>query len=89
MNVKKFDFLLSFGDFTSLKKLENFKNFLDNNAINCQVVKNSLTQFIFRGIEKADFIKIKNYFYKNLYDNKALYDLNNILFMSYNNALNI
>lgn len=82
----KYTFILSFGCLTSDDKLASFKFFLECGLIPFKLhTSNDITQFVFHNISDADYQSVKDYYYTYLYDKNTLYDVNNIMFQSYDN----
>ena len=90
MKNKNFDLILNFGETTfnttaGLEKLNKFKFCLDCLSINYKSLKSdSILQFIFEDLNIFQYQNLKNLYYKNMYDANALYDINDVMFMSYN-----
>ena len=93
MNSKNFDLMLNFGciDFDTtagIDKLNDFKLFLDIIGINYKIHKgNDILQFILNDLNLYQYSNLKSYYYKNMYNNNALYDINDVMFMSYDNMV--
>lgn len=93
MKNKNFDLMLNFGSTTfdttaGIEKLNDFKTFLDMMGISHKVHKgDSILHFIFKGLNVFQYSNLKSYYYKNMYDDKAIYDINDVMFMSYDNLV--
>ena len=93
MNTNTFDLMLNFGNTTfdttaGIDKLNGFKTFLDMMGIKHTIHKgNDILQFIINDLNLYQYSNLKSYYYKNMYDDKALYDINDVMFTSYNNMV--
>ena len=91
---KKFDLMLNFGSTTfdtvaGIDKLNAFKFILDCLGIGYTTHKtDSLLQFIFKGLNLFQYENLKKNYYDNMHDNKMIYDINDVMFMSYDNLVN-
>ena len=91
--MKTFDMMLNFSTLTTKttagnEKINAFKFFLDNENIKHNIhVSNDFLQVIFKELSISEYIKIKEYYYNNIYNNNCIYDINDVMFMSYNNMI--
>lgn len=82
--MKQYTFILNFGVLTNQNTLESIQCFCIDIPHKIHIA-NSITQFIFKNISEDDYISIRDYYYSNIYDDKVLYDINDIMFMSFDN----
>lgn len=85
--MKEYTFILNFGCLTPAKSLHNFKFFLDNKGITHRLHNpdTNSCQFVFKRISSREYKSVRKYFYDNLYIKDALFDVNDIMFMSFDN----
>ena len=84
--MKEYTFILSFGCLTSDDKLSDFKFFLDEKNISYGINSSvGVLQIIFNRISDIEYKTVKKYFYENLFISETLYDINDIMFMSFDN----
>lgn len=92
--MKRFDLILNFGSTTyntraGIKKLDYFKFCIDCLDISYTIHEtDSLLQFIFKGLDLTQFTYLKKTYYDYMYDSNSLYDINDVMFMSYDNLVN-
>lgn len=85
--MKEYTFILNFGCLTPIKALYDFKSFLDKKSILHRLHNpdTNSCQFVFKRISGREYKSVRKYFYDNLHIKDALFDVNDIMFMSFDN----